>query len=366
MNLPIKVSTANLRSLLLSLILLLCGIGILSPVQAMNFTSNESAADGSEPAIRTQGQTTNVKLELLVPLYIYPGTDWEKIVNASSQVPITVIINPASGPGSGDSGIQNNSDYHNGINMLRRSGVKVLGYVHTKKNPMEGTLRNLDDIKGDVDKYTDPANNFQLDGIFFDEVTSRWGNHQADLDDYQLLYNYVKTKSNKYLVVLNPGTNLHKSYLNVGNTAIIFEGTPNIFNKYKLDSYVSNYSSERFAMLAHNISDVNSMQDYLNWAMRNNIRYVYVTKDSGDNPWDTLPSYWEQEVDYIKQLNSCSNLTQQAEAGVRTGGFQIVNESNASNGQYMHVPNHTAYRDRPYENKNNTYCFTLYLPISVK
>ena len=37
---------------------------------------------------------------------------------------------------------------------------------------------------------------------------------------------------------------------------------------------------------------------------RRNIGYVYVTDDTLDNPWDSLPSFWDAEIAHIALLNS--------------------------------------------------------------
>ena len=38
------------------------------------------------------------------------------------------------------------------------------------------------------------------------------------------------------------------------------------------------------------------MQAAVSLAASRNVGYIYVTNDSGANPWDTLPSYWNAEV----------------------------------------------------------------------
>ena len=39
-------------------------------------------------------------------------------------------------------------------------------------------------------------------------------------------------------------------------------------------------------------------------AIGNNAGYIYITNDQLPNPWDTLPSYWAQEVSLIEYINS--------------------------------------------------------------
>ena len=31
--------------------------------------------------------------------------------------------------------------------------------------------------------------------------------------------------------------------------------------------------------------------------------YVYITDDQGPNPYDRLPSYWEAEIEAVRQAN---------------------------------------------------------------
>lgn len=39
-------------------------------------------------------------------------------------------------------------------------------------------------------------------------------------------------------------------------------------------------------------------------AVCRNVGGIYVTDDVMNNPWDTLPSYWQQEVDAVAQINA--------------------------------------------------------------
>ena len=49
------------------------------------------------------------------------------------------------------------------------------------------------------------------------------------------------------------------------------------------------------------------MLTYLDLAVSRNAGQVYITDDVMNNPWDTLPSYWDAEVDRIEQINN-SNI----------------------------------------------------------
>ena len=48
------------------------------------------------------------------------------------------------------------------------------------------------------------------------------------------------------------------------------------------------------------------MRSYIDMAVVRNIGYIYVTDDSPSSddadPWNSLPSYWQDEIDYIQSL----------------------------------------------------------------
>ena len=243
-----------------------------------------------------------VDLQILVPLYSYPAWYnpaaylWDDVAAAAHDVPVTVIINPNNGPNGGPP----NSDYVVGLNDLRAGGVTILGYVYTSYGS-----RPLTNVQADVDLY---AQYYNIHGIFFDEVASATN----QLEYYRQLFDYVKAKTNLHIVVTNPGTHFDERYLTrpATDTAVIFENGSG-WSAYAPDAYVSNYPAARFAALVYNTPDEATMRSNVDFAVHRNIGYVYVTDDSGANPWDTLPTYWTAEVAYVKALRALriTNLT---------------------------------------------------------
>ncbi len=45
------------------------------------------------------------------------------------------------------------------------------------------------------------------------------------------------------------------------------------------------------------------MPKYLRQAQDRRLGWIYITDDRGMNPWDQLPSYWEEEVKELLKLN---------------------------------------------------------------
>jgi hypothetical protein len=242
----------------------------------------------------------NAKLKILLPLYIYPNWYdrdkylWKQVALAAQKVPIVAIINPNNGPDNAPP----NSDYQQGIKDLHQAGVKIVGYV-----PTNYTKRDLQAVKADIDLY---IKHFNVDGIFIDETA----NTQDKLSYYQQIYQHIKSRSSRYQVILNPGTDIAESYIHepVADVLVIFENYQKVWANYHPPAYVKNYASEHFAALVHTAADRQLMTTTLDRAAKHKFGYIYITNDSTDtanqNPWDSLPSYWQAQVNYIQKLNA--------------------------------------------------------------
>jgi hypothetical protein len=265
--------------------------------------------DTRSPPINLRDRTQEVvmgrsahtsKLQILLPLYIYPNWYdrdkyiWKQVVVAAQKVPIVAIINPNNGPNSAPP----NPDYQQGLKDLRQAGVKILGYV-----PTNYTKRDIQAVKADIEVYN---KYFNVDGIFVDETA----NAQDKLNYYQQVYQYTKSRSQRYQVIINPGADIIESYLRkpVADVSVNFENYQNVWNNYHPPAYTQNYSPQHFAALVHTTAEPNLMKSTIDQAAKHKFGYIYITNDSTDttnhNPWDTLPSYWQAQVDYIQKINA--------------------------------------------------------------
>ncbi|NOY41211.1 MAG: hypothetical protein GXP26_05160 [Planctomycetes bacterium] len=233
------------------------------------------------------------ELEVIVPAYFYPsnGSAWDDLNSAASQVKITAIMNPASGPGGGQ-----NADYVAAVDALRAAGGKVIGYVHTTFGS-----RPLSTVLSEIDDY---ASWYNLDGIFIDEMANT-GPAQK-LDYYRDIYNYVKGIDPNWELTGNPGINTIEQYMTwpTADRFIITENTGANYSSFTPSSWVADYPRSQFGNLIHTESSVSDMQNQLVEAIGNNAGAIYITDDAFPNPWDTLPSYWQAQIDAIEQLNA--------------------------------------------------------------
>jgi hypothetical protein len=238
------------------------------------------------------------KLKLLLPLYSYPNWYypdrylWTQVAAVAGLVEIVAIINPENGPGGGPP----NTDYQRGIADLRRAGIKLVGYIHTDYG-----RRQLQSVKTDIDIY---ARHFEVDGIFIDEVSTdpdRFGyNRQID--------RYAKSYPRLQQTILNPGTTIDENYLRhgIGDTIAIFENDRIAWDNYQPPAYLATYPRSRFAALVHTTASTQAMVAIVDRALKLGFGYIYVTDahnfPPNCNPWDKLPSYWQQEVNLLTNV----------------------------------------------------------------
>lgn len=232
-----------------------------------------------------------IPFKLLVPAYFYPDGDglkhWQNLINAAGKAHVVAIANPASGPGK-----TVDPAYTSVIKSAQAGKVTVIGYVSTNY-----AKRTAAEIKRDIDDWIKFYRTVQ--GIFFDEQTS-----DAALSDFYLdLTTYARKKINRAFTVTNPGTECSEEYFSkrVADTICIVEKGEGL-EKYTPPVWATKYSASRFYGLGYGVSKPAGMQTSLKAAPQKHLGYVFVTDDKLPNPWDTLPPYWEAEVNLIKTL----------------------------------------------------------------
>lgn len=238
--------------------------------------------------------TTAVAVNVLVPAYFYPeGAGigyWNALGAAASKVPLVAIMNPDNGPGTAV-----DSSYTNVLGSFLTAGGRAIGYVYTGY----GT-RSLAVVKVDVDKWRTfyPG----IEGIFVDEMANDIST--SNLTYYGNLYAYIRSNQPNALVVGNPGTQTLEAYLTqpAADVLVTFEHDTG-YPSYVPDAWTTNHGASNFCHLTYAVTNAATMTNYLQLAVVRNIGWVFVQSDVLPNPWDTLPAYWTNEVNFIQQLN---------------------------------------------------------------
>ena len=227
---------------------------------------------------------------VMVPAYFYPGALWTSLSNAATRVPLTAIMNPDNGQGA-----PQDANYVVAIANLHAAGGKVIGYVATGY----GTSNLVTGVQVEIERW---LAFYSVDGFFMDEMTNDADTNH--LNYYAAIYQYIKGKGTNLTVTANPGTNTEEDYLKrpTADALVIFENGSG-YPTFAPSGWVTNYLARHFVHLVYNISSATTMTNDVNLAVSRNAGFVYVTNDHGANPWDTLPTYWDAEVNYIQSLN---------------------------------------------------------------
>lgn len=260
--------------------------------------------------------------ELLVPAYFdptgSPGSGyWDSLVTAAGSAPVTAIMNPNSGPG-----LSADPAYSTAIGRVHTAGGKVVGYVAT--GYATSATRTAAAIKADIDSY---LAFYVVDGFFLDEMSSDAGK----IGFYSDLYSYIQNKSasagRSLRVIGNPGTDTAEGYLSTpaADVLMIYEDKAANYAGDATPAWVSHYSADHFAMVVHTESTAAAMHGDLGLAAQRNTGLLYVTDDSDGvlgnaNPYDTLPSYWSDEVASVAATQTPGGASSSGSSAADSGG----------------------------------------------
>jgi hypothetical protein len=229
-------------------------------------------SSGSASAVKPPN-TTAPTTGVIIPLYSYPGSDWDVVVQSKQDhpsVPIVAVINPSNGPG--DTQDQN---YVSGVDKLRSAGITVLGYVHTSY-----AARSASSVLADVNSYKAW---YAVNGIFFDEMSNVAGNESY----YASLSSHAKSVGLTFTVG-NPGASVPASFIGTVDCIVVYEsqGLP---SSSSLAAWTMGMTKGNFAIMAYGVDQLNIPSTR---GLSGNAAFVYVTDSSLPNPYGTLPGYF--------------------------------------------------------------------------
>jgi hypothetical protein len=235
-------------------------------------------------------------LGILVPAYFYPPTYWDGLNWAAARVPLAVIVNPGSGPGGAQ-----DANYVSAVNNLRAAGGRALGYVYSSY-----AARDTNATKADITNF---FNWYPLDGVFVDEMQN-----DADTNHYNYyagLYLFIQTLGTNLLVFGNPGTTTPEPYLATVDGLMTFENDATNYPAYVPDGWVTNHLARQFCHVVYAVTNAAAMTNVVNLAASRNAGWVFVTDENNNagNPYDRLPAFWTNEVNYVRSLNLAQPAT---------------------------------------------------------
>ena len=217
---------------------------------------------------------------VILPLYVHPGSTWHDVIKEKikhHKVPMIVIINPLNG-----SGQVKNDDYVDGIQKMQSRDISVLGYVYTDY----GT-RNSTDVKNEITNY---KNWYNVNGIFFDQMSNVPGNEIYYTD----LTHFAKSLGLTFTVG-NAGVDTKPSYIKTVDNIVIYEKNtlPSVLS---LAGWHKNYDKNNFSIIAF---EIDNLDKSFVFDASNSVGYMYVTNGVMPNPFNSIPTYFEDLMDAL-------------------------------------------------------------------
>lgn len=237
-------------------------------------------------------------VSLLIPAYIYPASaglaDWDRIIATAAIVPTVAIFNPDSGPG-----LQPDPNDLAIVAKASKAGLALIDYIHTSYGS-----RPLRDVEGDVQKYLEFYPKAAA-GFFVDEQSASG----STVAYYRDLAVFIRDRAPKARIYSNPGTICSEQFL-TEDTADVFliHETSGVIGNMELPAWILKYPSNRFAAVAYDVASTHQMTTSLQAMVSQHVGNAYVTNLTLPNPYNALPSYWDDEVSEISRISDFSIL----------------------------------------------------------
>jgi len=126
------------------------------------------------PTLSPTPGPVDIRMKVLLPLYIYPP--WDSVLVENNPQNLIAIMNPNSGPGD-----SYDSEYANAVANLQIAGSNVIGYIATNY----ASNSNISNLLQQVSNYNAW---YGVNGIFYDEMSTQASN----VSFYQDLYDQTK------------------------------------------------------------------------------------------------------------------------------------------------------------------------------
>jgi hypothetical protein len=246
-------------------------------------TGGTDPTDGPPIVLDASGVPAGT-VHLVVPAYWDPDDQWQRIIADAPTVGM-IIFNPNSGPGT-----VTKPGYAAAIAQAQKAGIKVLGYVSTQYGARAET-----DIDADVNGY---YSLYSPSGIYFAEgpTADTCDTLQAE---YQRLTTLAQSHDPKaYLAI---GTRFCPTFITFSDLMVEFAETYSMYQDYSSPSWMPANSPERFCHFVSEVPGADASQ-VLSRAIGLGAGWVFTTDGTAPNPWGALPSYFDQEVTALRQL----------------------------------------------------------------
>jgi hypothetical protein len=232
---------------------------------------------------------------IIVPFYIYPDNPYTDpvvarllgLIRQYRDVPVIVVINPSSGPGTTWDG-----NYAAFIRVLKAAGALVAGYVSTAY-----AVRSEGAVQADINAWLTLYAATPIDTAFLDEQPYDLTVGAVDTVALYARYTDYCHARNLFPVIGNPGTNQRGEHFATRTADIIVVNEVGTYptEAAMLGNFVGGHVDYRYTLRAAMVYAQATLVPSLVRQLTKYVQYVYVTDDVlSPSPWDSLPTYLEE------------------------------------------------------------------------
>ncbi|MFG2312587.1 spherulation-specific family 4 protein [Streptomyces sp. NPDC048566] len=222
-----------------------------------------------------------------VPGYAHPlvaPLEWDGLTRPGTPLH-WVVLNVDNGPGA-----RPDPRCLEASGRLRNGGVRVLGHLDTA----HGT-RPFAETVSDARRYLDW---YQADGF----LLGRCPSDRSSLSGVRRSVGALRALRPGAHIVLGHGTHPHPGYAESADQLVTFSGPWSDYRWSQVAEWTADHPPERFCHLVHGVPR-RHLEEALRVARWQGAATIYFTdrSDRGgrDDPWETVPGYWDEIVSRI-------------------------------------------------------------------
>lgn len=241
---------------------------------------------GTPTGIPSTG-TTDLRTGLGVPGMAHPllaPAEWGALARAGGALH-WVVLNVADGPG-----VRPDPHCLQAAGGLRNAGVRVLGHLDLVHG-----VRALAEVLSDARRHLDW---YRVDGFLLDRCPAG----RAELPEVRRTVDALRTLREAPHIVLGQGIHPHPGYADHADQLVTFSGPWTDYRWSQVAEWTADHPPERFCHLVHG-TPRGHLDEALRIARWQGAATIWFTDrgDRGglDDPWATMPGYWDEIVSRI-------------------------------------------------------------------
>ncbi|MEV6753820.1 spherulation-specific family 4 protein [Streptomyces sp. NPDC051214] len=230
---------------------------------------------------------TDIRLGFGIPGFAHPlvaPTEWSELTRPGAPLH-WVVLNVSRGPGD-------RPDPHclEAAGRLRNAGVRVLGHLDVTYG-----ARGFGELVSDAHRYLDW---YQVDGFSLDRCPTE----RAALPEVRRTVTTLRALCDDAHIVLGHGTHPYPGYAESADQLVTFSGPWSDYRWSQVAEWTADYPPERFCHFVHGMPR-GHLDEALRIARWQGASTIYFTDrvvgGGGDEPWESMPGYWDEIVSRI-------------------------------------------------------------------